>query len=275
MSKLLFANFMRIKKSKTFWSCVIFMFGLGIFFPVKRYTDMVQTGWVNNLDNGFYFCAVLIAIVMAVFCSMFIGTEYSDGTIRNKIIVGQRRSAIYLANVVASSLVSIIMCIASVVPYLCLGIPLLGFFTADIKMILLLGVAVLFLAAAFSSVFTLIAMLCRNKATTAVACLLLAFGLIIIGAVLKERLNAPKMISGYSLSIDDALVNTEEPNPKYLEGMKREIVQTIYDILPGGQAVQCTTLTAVNLPRLPFYSVGIILLSTGIGVSMFRKRDLK
>ena len=77
---------MRIKKNKTFWSGVIFMFGLGIFFPVRRYVDMVQTGWVNNLDDGFYFCAVLIAIVMAVFCSMFIGTEYSDGTIRNKII---------------------------------------------------------------------------------------------------------------------------------------------------------------------------------------------
>lgn len=275
MNKLLSANFMRIKKNKTFWSGVIFMFGLGIFFPVRRYVDMVQTGWVNNLDDGFYFCAVLIAIVMAVFCSMFIGTEYSDGTIRNKIIVGQKRSAVYLANAVTSSLVSIIMCIVAVVPYLCLGIPLLGFFTADIKMILLIGVAVLFLAVAFSSVFTLIAMLCQSKATTAVACLLLAFGFIITGAVLNEMLNAPKMISGYTMSIDGSFINKEEPNPKYLEGMKREIVQTIYDILPGGQAVQCTTLVAVNLPRLPFYSAGIILLTTGIGVSMFRKRDLK
>lgn len=275
MSKLLAANFMRIKKNKAFWSGIIFMFGLGIIFPVKRYADMVQTGWVNNLDNGFYFCAVLIAIVMAVFCSMFIGTEYSDGTIRNKIIVGQKRAAIYLANAVTSSLVSIIMCIVFVVPYLCVGIPLLGFFTADIKMILLIGVAVLFLAAAFSSVFTLIAMLCRNKATAAVACLLLAFGLIITGAVLNEMLNAPKMISGYSLSIDGALVNTEEPNPKYLEGVKREIVQTIYDIIPGGQAVQCVSLTAVNLPRLPLYSAGIILLTMGGGVVLFQKKDLK
>lgn len=133
----------------------------------------------------------------------------------------------------------------------------------------------LFLAVAFSSVFTLIAMLCQSKATTAVACLLLAFGFIITGAVLNEMLNAPKMTSGYTMSIDGSFINKEEPNPKYLEGMKREIVQTIYDILPGGQAVQCTTLVAVNLPRLPFYSAGIILLTTGIGVSMFRKRDLK
>ena len=251
------------------------MFGLGIIMPVKRYVDMVQTRWVNNLDDGFYACAVLIAIVMAVFCSMFIGTEYSDGTIRNKIIVGQKRAAIYLANAVTSSLVSIIMCIAFVVPYLCLGIPLLGFFTADIKMILLVGIAVLFLAAAFSSVFTLITMLCRSKAAAAVACLLLAFGLIITGAVLNEMLNAPKMVTGYTMSIDGTLVDMEEPNPKYLEGVKREIVQTIYDMLPGGQAVQCMTLTAVNLPRLPMYSTGIILLTVGIGAVLFRKKDLK
>ena len=275
MSKLLSANFMRIKKNRTFWSGVIFMFGLGIIMPVKRYVDMVQTRWVNNLDDGFYACAVLIAIVMAVFCSMFIGTEYSDGTIRNKIIVGQKRAAIYLANAVTSSLVSIIMCIAFVVPYLCLGIPLLGFFTADIKMILLVGIAVLFLAAAFSSVFTLITMLCRSKAAAAVACLLLAFGLIITGAVLNEMLNAPKMVTGYTMSIDGTLVDMEEPNPKYLEGVKREIVQTIYDMLPGGQAVQCMTLTAVNLPRLPMYSTGIILLTVGIGAVLFRKKDLK
>lgn len=251
------------------------MFGLGIILPVKRYADMVQTGWIYNLDDGFYFFAVLIAIVMAVFCSMFIGTEYSDGTIRNKIIVGQKRAAIYLANAVTSSLTSIIMCIVFVVPYLCLGIPLLGFFTADMKKILLIGVAVLFLSAAFSSIFTLITMLCRSKATAAVACLLAAFGLIITGAVLNEMLNAPKMISGYSMSINGTLMNTEEPNPKYLEGVKREIVQTIYDILPGGQAVQCVMLTAVNLPRLPLYSAGIILLTMGVGVVLFRKVDLK
>lgn len=275
MSRLLSANFMRLKKNKSFWSGVIFMCGMGIFCPVKSYLDTLQTNWIHTLDSQLYFCALLVDIVMAEFCSMFIGTEYSDGTIRNKIIVGQRRRDIYLANVLTSSIVSVIMCMAFILPYLSIGIPLLGFFTADINMILLTGAAVLLLAVAFSAVFTLIAMVYRNKAVAVVVCMLLAFGFLLMGGVLQQMLEAPKMISEYSMSVDGSLINTDVPNPKYLEGIKREIVQAVYDIVPGGQAVQCTMLTAVNLPRLPFYSLGITLFTTGIGFALFRKSDLK
>ena len=74
------------------------MLAAGIFFPVMRYMDMRQTQTINRIDNGFFGCALFIGIVMAVFCSLFIGTEYSEGTIRNKIIIGQKRGAVYLSN---------------------------------------------------------------------------------------------------------------------------------------------------------------------------------
>ena len=59
---------------------------------------MRQTQTINRIDNGFFGCALFIGIVMAVFCSLFIGTEYSEGTIRNKIIIGQKRGTVYLSN---------------------------------------------------------------------------------------------------------------------------------------------------------------------------------
>ena len=98
MSKLLSANFIRLKKDKFFWSGLVFMLAAGIFFPVMRYMDMRQTQTINRIDNGFFGCALFIGIVMAVFCSLFIGTEYSEGTIRNKIIIGQKRGTVYLSN---------------------------------------------------------------------------------------------------------------------------------------------------------------------------------
>ena len=104
------------------------MLAAGIFFPVMRYMDMRQTQTINRIDNGFFGCALFIGIVMAVFCSLFIGTEYSEGTIRNKIIIGQKRGAVYLSNFITCSLVSVVMCMAFFIPYLCIGIPLLGFF---------------------------------------------------------------------------------------------------------------------------------------------------
>ena len=49
------------------------------------------------------------------------------------------------------------------------------------------------------------------------------------------------------------LLYTSMENPKYLDGTKREIVQFIYDVNPGGQAIQCSTMQVVNLTRLPIY----------------------
>ena len=40
---------------------------------------MKQSGYINNLDNGFFMCALFIGIILAVFCSLFIGTEHNDG----------------------------------------------------------------------------------------------------------------------------------------------------------------------------------------------------
>lgn len=53
MSKLLSANFIRLKKDKFFWSGLVFMLAAGIFFPVMRYMDMRQTQTINRIDNGF------------------------------------------------------------------------------------------------------------------------------------------------------------------------------------------------------------------------------
>lgn len=103
MSKLLSAGFIRLRKDKIFWIALIFMFGAGVFFPVMRYIDMQKSGYINNIDNGFFACALFIGVVMAVFCSLFIGTEYSDGTIRNKVVIGQKRTSIYLSNLIICS----------------------------------------------------------------------------------------------------------------------------------------------------------------------------
>lgn len=275
MIKLLSADFLRLKKNKVFWGGLILMAAWGIFMPVKMQMDASQMGYVFVMENGLFACAIGIGIILAVFCSLFIGTEYNDGTIRNKIIVGEKRQTVYLANAIVSSVVGLALCAAYLLPYFCVSLPLAGGFTAPAGAIGLTGLAVLLLAVAFSSLFTCIAMVCQNKAATAVICILLAFGSLMTGMVLNQMLEAPKMHEVYSLELNGEISSVEEPNPKYLEGTKREIVQTLYDINPGGQAIQCAAMTAVNPPRLPFYSLAIIALSTGAGCALFQKRDLK
>ena len=274
MSKLLSAGFIRLRKDKIFWIALIFMFGAGVFFPVMRYIDMQKSGYINNIDNGFFACALFIGVVMAVFCSLFIGTEYSDGTIRNKVVIGQKRTSIYLSNLIICALVSDVMCAAFFIAYLCIGIPLLGFFEMEIKQVLLFTLAVFVLAIAFASIFTLISMLNHNKAITAVVCILLAFLLLFAGAQFNKMLNEPETNMGLMMT-DNGQEYQEIPNPNYLEGGERKVVQFLYDFVPGGQALQCVSLEANNITVLPAYSLIIIVLTTGFGVFFFKKKELK
>lgn len=274
MNKLLSAGFIRLRKGKIFWGALIFMFGAGVLFPVMRYMDMQKSGYINQIDNGFFACALFIGVVMAVFCSLFIGTEYSDGTIRNKVIIGQKRTSIYLSNLIVCAVVSAVMCAAFWVAYLCVGIPLLGFFETDVKVVLLVTLSVFVLAIAFVSIFTLISMLNHNKAITAVACILSAFLLLFAGAQLNKMLNEPETNMGLIMT-DNGQEYQEIPNPNYLEEGEREAVQFLYDFIPGGQALQCVSLEAKHLTILPAYSFIIIVLTTGCGVFFFGKKELK
>lgn len=149
-------------------------------------------------------------------------------------------------------------------------------FLADTKPdLILLDLTVLVLSVTFASLFTLVAMLSQNKAIIAVACILFSFGLLFAGAMCNRMLDAPKTIPAYSIGENGENTAQEMENPKYLDGTKREIVQFIYDVNPGGQAIQCSTMQVVNLTRLPIYSLVIVILTTGAGVWIFKKKDLK
>lgn len=76
---------------------VLLMAGLGIYISISNYSFSQTYGQTVVLDSNIFSHILLVPIVFSVFCSLFIGTEYSDGTIRNKIVVGHTRRAIYLA----------------------------------------------------------------------------------------------------------------------------------------------------------------------------------
>ena len=53
-----------------------------------------------------------MGLVAAVFISLFVGSEYSDGTIRNKLVVGHSRMRIYLANLIVCSIACVLISLA-------------------------------------------------------------------------------------------------------------------------------------------------------------------
>ena len=135
------------------------------------------------------------------------------------------------------------------------------------------------MSVAFTALCILTAMLCQNKALTAVINILAACFLLIISIYIMSRLRQPEFYSGYTLNTETGEIDVSEgePNPDYLRGTEREVYQFLNDFLPTGQAINIPGQGELSQSPglLAAYSASIIIVSTGIGVFAFRKRDVK
>lgn len=275
MSRLLSANFMRLRCSKVFWICTAVMAGFAAVMQWFNYRDMGE-GVDIVLESDLLVFVPLVGIVAAAFVGLFTGTEYSDGTIRNKVVIGHRRLDIYLSNLITAAAAGAVMCAAYLALYSLIGVAVIGAFTTALKEILIQILCVMVLSAALSAIFTLLAMNNQNKAVSAVICMLLALGLLFAGSYVNGRLEEPEYMGGYYMDESGTLREAEqEKNPRYLEGTERKIYQFLYDFLPGGQQIQLGSGGAPQPWKLMGYSVIITVVTTAAGVLIFRKKDLR
>lgn len=276
MSKLFAAELNRLKKSRCFIFCISIMFALGIFLPLMQLNDMRQYGASLMIESTFFAYTIFTGILLAVFCSLFIGTEFSDGTIRNKLIVGHSRTAIYLVNCLVSMLAGCLMCLAYIISYTILGIPLLGFFTVDLTILLLFVLCSLLLSLAYSAIYTMLAMLVQNKSLTSVLCIIGAFLLLIGATYINSQLNQPETFEAYRFDTGDSSSEVEIiENPRYLTGAKRAVYEFMFDFLPPCQALQLSNMSAVHLGQMSLYSVFIVITTTSAGLYLLKKKDIK
>ena len=111
---------------------------------------------------------------------------------------------------------------------------------------------------------------------TAVTCISLAYFLLFLGIFLNSRLVEPEIQPERQYVEDGQIVTLPaKPNPSYVRGMKRAVYQLLYD-LPGCQTVQLASTVDTGAPlRLPLWSLASAVLSTGAGILLFRRKDLK
>lgn len=280
MSRLLCADLTKLRKSRFFWICIIGMVLWGIFMKVMGYISMISDGYEPpGLSDLLFTFALVIGILEAALTSLFIGTEYSDGTIRNKLIIGHTRTAIYLSNLIVCSLAGIAMCAAYLAGALAAGIPLCdpapG--TETLKWIAFLVLCAFLMSLAFTSLFTLISMLCQNKAVSAVTCLLAVCFFIVVSIYIAAKLEQPETIPQtiFDSSTGEITFGGEIPNPGYVRGTERQVYQFLDDFLPTGVAVSLAS-SSLGSPTLPCLYQGLITVAaTGIGIFAFRKKDIK
>ena len=275
MAKLLRANLSRLWKSRIFYVSLIFMAVLNVFLVLDGWKS-IRMGYTEPLEEMLFQNCIIIGFVCAVVVGMFLGTEYSDGTIRNKIAVGHTRASIYLANLIVCAAASALLLLISLAIGFGLGSFLLDPPEIPTKALLLYLCIGLLSTIAYASIFTLVAMLSPSKASGAVLCLVLALVLLFATSAVEGTLTEPEMVQDYVMTGNGMPIPGDpHPNPRYVTGTKRAVLEVIYDVLPTGQAFQISNNECARPARLPAFSLLLTLVASAAGAILFRRRDLK
>lgn len=254
MNKLITAGMARVWKDKVFWICMAVMFLCGS-------TICLKTDSLLPMNAVFFSFAVFSGIPIAVFCGLFTGTEYSNGTIRNKLL-RHSRFAVYISVYMVNCIAGLLMAFGYILAALILGLPNLAPFQTGIDQILFYLLASAFMICANASIYTMICLLIPNKSNAAVACLLFSFILQITGVRIHSELSLLKTVAA-------------APDSSIFTVTKQTVSQFLFDFIPACQGMQISFQNEILPLQLPVYSACLILLTSGLGVFFFHKKDIK
>ena len=88
MYNLLSTDFARLWKNKSFWSCFIAGILICLVTVFGDYHSLELYQEPKPLDEVFFCNVPLMGLISAIFVSLFLGADFSNGTIRNKISAG-------------------------------------------------------------------------------------------------------------------------------------------------------------------------------------------
>lgn len=275
MRNLFSVGLFRTVRSKLFY--ILLALTALVMAYVYYNTYRVQLGPdFSQLDLYFFQFINANIVSAAVFCPLFLSSEYGDGALRNKLMVGRTRPQIYLANLAVNCLYGTAACLAAVVAGLCVGVPLLGWFQnagpEKILLYVLLALATTWVCAAL---YTFLSMVVASRGVAITLCILLAFGLILLGQYLYLALSQEEVLTALFYTDTGEMAVSEQPNPAYLTGFARQVYQFFYELTPGGQAYQILGMSAQSPLRMLGYSGLVFVLVTGLGLAIFQKKDVK
>ena len=279
MMKLLRAGFRRVFKSIIFWLGLCASLLMGVI-------SAINTRTCQYLDDMYIMpFFVIIAIVIA----LIIGTEHSDGSFRNKITAGHSKGSIYFANLI------VFLAFALVAALLYLGIfalLMIGHIsTFPTYALIVSAVGFVLVTLSYTVILVSVSMMISQRAINAVVCILLVLATVFSIYVIDDMLGHSEFIE-ITTTINGEEHAIREPNPKYIGGTPRTILQNIEMLIPYGAVIEYTEiidpcfaeysvvldLAAEDVSQLkimPIYSIILSLLVGTLGWIIFRKKELK
>lgn len=258
MNRLLAADFYRMYKSRRFWICLASMGIIAVAFIIMQYTAM---DYIVAIDRVLFLPMSFYGVCIAALISLFVGTDFSDGFIRNKLIVGRKRNSIYLSNLVVSWTACLIIYIFTIAVTMGIGRHLFenNVTVAGFSHFFLLG---MFTCLAFGSIFCMLSMLIGEKSTSVMICMGLAFGMLFLCLRTNQILVQEEYKNGML-------------NPYYVSGVQRILCELLHDFNPFGQVAQLSSMKYLNPVRWIVADLFWMAVAAGLGRILFKGRDIR
>ena len=280
MRKLLSANFSRLWRSKIFWVLESLSAIVGAVFYILAIINTKNIGenWYLASGNYYFFIGlVIVGAIMAVFSAFYIGSEYDNGTIRNKLNVGCTRSSIYLANLIVVVSAGIIFTITHIMASVVVGLPFLGRLMLDALAPIGWRIpTALVMLLCYAAVFTFIAMQDSNKSRSLIISFVFALVIIIGGMYVYSALQEPEFTTRMVMQEDGSYLRQEGiPNSNYIRGTVRTVYTFIEACIPSTQGLNIARSEGVFSPLAIICQLCVTILTTAAGVTLFKKKDIK
>lgn len=234
----------------------------------------LQEGEAIVTEDFFYNLAPLCGVCYAAFVALFMGDEFANGTVRNKLIAGYGRGELYLSYfavcLTACAAISACWLLGSLA-----GRFRFGPFAYGLRANLAYLLAILACAAVWCALFCMLTTGGRNRAVVVVLAFTLWFALILAGSAVIDRLECAEEIGGLAYIDGQFVMEPMRPNPLYVGGTARIVLSVIEYMLPGSVAILMNDWSLDKPLAAAALSLALALVLLLIGLLRFRKKDLK
>ena len=258
VTRLLGADTVRMYHSKCFWMCLGGMLIMAVGFLIMQGTAMdytVPLSRVIFLPMSFY------GVAVAALVSMFVGEDFNDGFIRNKLIAGRSRKTVFLSTLIVCWAACVILYLITT------GFTYFAgrfFFEADITLMdfwrhLLLGILT---CLAYGSIFCTVSTLVGKKAGAVLICMGLAFLMLFLSLHTNQVMVQPEYKNGLL-------------NPHYVRGPLKAVYAILHDCNPTGQAAQLSAMHVFQPVRWIVCDLLWMLAAAVLGTTLFQRADIR
>lgn len=226
-----------------------------------------------ELENVALSGAPVTAVVNAAVVILFLGTDHSERTVRNKLIVGNKRGGIYAANMLTGVVIGCSVNAAWLVGGLS-GVPILGWWKMPMSEAAVYIASSMACAVAVSAAAAPVGMLIQSKAGAVTVGLVASLALIIGAGNVYMRLGEQREVMTAE-NIDGELKFELIENPNYIDGIERAAYELALNVNPLGSAIALSNHDLKN-PVAGLAGTGFVtVFISSLGAAAFRRKDLR